>query len=104
MILIVIHLKYTYIHRIMGTKTISLADDAYDRLKAEKRENESFSDTVRRLTAGVRLADYYGALNNETADEVETIMLERRTERSDARRERAERIVDEFDNSTNRHR
>jgi predicted CopG family antitoxin len=60
----------------MGTKTISLADDAYDRLKAEKRENESFSDTVRRLTTGVRLADYYGVLSDETADEMETIIAE----------------------------
>ena len=65
-----------HIHREMGTKTISLADDAYDRLKAEKRENESFSDTVRRLTTGVRLADSYGVLSDETADEMETIIAE----------------------------
>jgi len=31
----------------MGTKTISLADDAYERLKERKREGESFSDVVR---------------------------------------------------------
>lgn len=82
----------------MGTKTISLADDAYDRLKAEKRENESFSDTVRRLTAGVRLADYYGVLSDETANEVEAIIAERRLERGNTRRKRVEQIADEFDN------
>ncbi|QLG47425.1 antitoxin VapB family protein [Natrinema halophilum] len=30
-----------------GTKTISLADDALERLRAEKPENEGFSDVVR---------------------------------------------------------
>lgn len=34
----------------MGTKTISLTDDAYARLKAHKRSDESFSDVVLRLT------------------------------------------------------
>jgi predicted CopG family antitoxin len=37
----------------MGTKTIGLDDEAYDRLHAEKREDESFSDTVKRVTAAV---------------------------------------------------
>lgn len=37
----------------MGTKTIGLDDEAYDQLKAEKRDGESFSDTVRRLTSEV---------------------------------------------------
>lgn len=37
----------------MGTKTIGLDDEAYERLQAEKREGESFSDTVRRLTREV---------------------------------------------------
>ena len=33
----------------MGTKTIGLQDDAYERLKARKREDESFTDLVNRL-------------------------------------------------------
>lgn len=37
----------------MGTKTIGLDDEAYEQLKAEKREGESFSDTVRRITSEV---------------------------------------------------
>lgn len=78
----------------MGTKTISLADDAYERLRAEKRENESFSDVVRRLTEGVSLEEYYGALSEETADELETIVSRRREERTSERRDRVERIAD----------
>jgi predicted CopG family antitoxin len=34
----------------MGTKNISLTEEAYGRLKAHKREGESFSDVVTRLT------------------------------------------------------
>ena len=37
----------------MGTKTIGLDDEAYKRLKAQKREGESFSDTVKRITQEV---------------------------------------------------
>ncbi|WP_336363013.1 antitoxin VapB family protein [Halalkalicoccus salilacus] len=37
----------------MGTKTIGLDDEAYERLKAQKRDDESFSDTVKRITEEV---------------------------------------------------
>jgi len=33
----------------MGFKTITLSEDAYNRLKALKRENESFSDVILHL-------------------------------------------------------
>jgi predicted CopG family antitoxin len=33
----------------MGTKTIGLREDVYERLKARKREGESFTDLVDRL-------------------------------------------------------
>lgn len=36
----------------MGTKTISLTEEAYERLREYKREGESFTDTVLRLTRG----------------------------------------------------
>lgn len=37
------------------TKTIGLSDDAYERLVAVKRADESFSDVVRRLTGAQAL-------------------------------------------------
>ena len=81
----------------MGTKTISLADDAYEKLKAEKREGESFSDVVRRLAGGVTLAEYHGVLDADTADELEEIVERRREERDGTHRERVEGIADELD-------
>lgn len=33
----------------MGTKTIGITEEVYDRLAAEKREDESVTDTVARL-------------------------------------------------------
>lgn len=58
----------------MNTTQISLDDDAYERLRAEKREGENFSGVVRRLTAGVDLADYHSPLSAETADALEDVI------------------------------
>lgn len=62
----------------MGTKTVSLSDNAYERLAAEKREGESFSDVVCRLTEGVDLSEFHGVLSDETADEIEEHVSESR--------------------------
>lgn len=44
----------------MGTKTISLSEEAYDRLKRRKREGESFNDVVNRLAGERPLLDIVG--------------------------------------------
>lgn len=51
----------------MSTTTISLADDAYHRLRSRKGPDESFSDVVRRLTVDARLTEYRGAVTASTA-------------------------------------
>jgi len=82
----------------MGTKTISLADDAYERLKRHKREDESFSDVVRRLTGeDFSLRDYYGVLDEDTGEELDRIVETRREARSDTHRERVDRITEALD-------
>ena len=43
------HLQRIPILLSMASKTISLAQDAYEKLKTAKRKNESFSQVVRRL-------------------------------------------------------
>ena len=62
----------------MGTKTIGLDDEAYERLEAQKREGESFSDTVKRITEAVA-SDWqegFGRLDDGTADRVAAAVAE----------------------------
>lgn len=49
----------------MGSKTISVSDEAYARLKALKKPGESFSDIINRLTARKRLSELAGVLTEE---------------------------------------
>jgi predicted CopG family antitoxin len=44
----------------MSTKTISLSEEAYDRLQRRKREGESFNDVVNRLAGERPLLDIVG--------------------------------------------
>ena len=38
----------------MGTKSLTITDEAYNRLKEHKREEESFTDAILRLTGNER--------------------------------------------------
>lgn len=38
----------------MGTKSLTITEEAYERLKAHKREDESFTDTIMRLAGNER--------------------------------------------------
>lgn len=38
----------------MGTKTITVTDEAYESLKQHKREDESFTETILRITGAER--------------------------------------------------
>lgn len=53
----------------MVSRTISLEQSAYNRLKAEKKPGESFSDLVRRMVPGSRpsFRSLAGALSAEEA-------------------------------------
>lgn len=64
----------------MGTKTIGLQDDVYERLKARKRDDESFTDLVDRLLeeATADWQEGFGTLSSEEATELEDIVADSR--------------------------
>ena len=69
----------TYID-IMATKTITISLDAYERLRAKKAPNESFTDIILKLTRRKNTLDYIRSLEpgTELADNIEKAMLETR--------------------------
>jgi predicted CopG family antitoxin len=59
----------------MGTKTITITNEAYNALTKQKRVDESFSEAIKRLTRKTgKLADCYGAwkMGDEEAQELST--------------------------------
>ena len=75
----------------MATKTLTITEDAYDRLYALKEEDESFSEVIRRVTTKVRLSDFAGILTNHETKRVKekiTKMREVSTNRAKAIRAR----------------
>lgn len=62
----------------MGTRTISISDEAYGRLKAMKKEKESFTDVIKRLTGRRSLLEIAGFLKEDEALEMEKVIKEMR--------------------------
>ncbi|MEY7850467.1 antitoxin VapB family protein [Natrarchaeobius sp. A-rgal3] len=62
----------------MGTKTITVTEEAYDRLKEHKREGESFTETILRITGENRnVMKGFGSWENTgLRDEVESYRKE----------------------------
>lgn len=62
----------------MGTKTIGITEEVYNRLAAEKREDESFTDTIARLldTATDDWRRGFGRYADKNGDAFERIVRE----------------------------
>ena len=65
------------------SKSIRLSEDAYERLAAHKREDETFSEVVLRLAGERSLLELAGILNDEEADALREAIDERRERRSE---------------------
>lgn len=64
--------KYIYIHLLfMATKCITITVEAYERLAAQKKDRESFSDVINRtITKKGSLLDLVGLLTPKEAEEM----------------------------------
>ena len=51
----------------MGAKNISIPEDVYEKLREERRPDESFGDAIDRLLGRSELAEFWGAWSPETA-------------------------------------
>jgi predicted CopG family antitoxin len=65
------------------SKSIRLSEDAYERLAAHKRENETFSDVVLRLAGERSLTELAGVLDDDEADAMRAAVEERRARHGD---------------------
>ena len=64
------------------SKSIRLSEEAYERLRAHKREDETFSDVVLRLAGERSLMELAGILSDDEADALRDAVEERRERRA----------------------
>lgn len=62
----------------MTTKTITVTEDAYEKLKSRKLPTESFSEVITRITNNKALSDFFGILSKEDANLLEKGIKESR--------------------------
>jgi len=63
----------------MGTRNISISDEAYQRLASLKRPNESFTDVINRLTGRRSILELTGVLTEAEAEEIRVRIQELRS-------------------------
>ena len=79
----------------MATKTISITEEAYERLKSRKDERESFSDVIYKITKRKKISDFYGMLG-EKAAKIEEAIAESRKQTKKLHENRMRRILKEM--------
>jgi predicted CopG family antitoxin len=74
------------------SKSIRLSEEAYERLAAHKREDQTFSEVVLQLARERSLLELAGILSDEEADALREAIAERRDRRERALAETADRM------------
>ena len=82
----------------MGTKSIVIRDEVYERLKDHKRENESFTDLIDRLLdeTTVDWCEGFGTLDTDEAEELERIVKKSREQTSEGLAKRQQKALEEL--------
>ena len=76
----------------MPTRTISITDEAYQRLKNLKEKNDSFTDVINKVTGKRSIMELAGILSEDEGNKLERHIKDMRA-RS---RKKMERIIDEL--------
>ncbi len=76
----------------MATKTITIKEDAYKKLKAKKKENESFSDVINREFGSKSIRNLIGTLSDKEAKNMKDEIKERRKETNKRRKKIQEKM------------
>ncbi len=80
----------------MGTKNISISEEAYRRLASLKLPNESFSIVITRLTGKRSLSDLFGVLSEKEANRLERNFKKVRFKRRRAEKNRRQQLLEAF--------
>jgi len=72
----------------MGTKTVRLDENVYEHIKSKKRDDETFSEAIDRLTSDYTLLDFAGGMSEQEADEARARIDEVNEEYADELEER----------------
>ena len=80
----------------MSTKTITVTEEAYNRLAQLKKERESFSETINRITGKVKLSNFHGIISKEFADELEKNIKESRKLHRKLSEKRHKKLMEAF--------
>ena len=73
----------------MATKTISITEEAYERLRMHKKETESFTDVINKITGKKSIMELAGILSKEEGDKLEKHIKDSRV----LSRKRMDRII-----------
>ncbi|MBP1922635.1 putative CopG family antitoxin [Halorubrum alkaliphilum] len=86
----------------MGTKTIGIREAVYERLRARKREGESFTDTIDRLIeeSGGDWREGFGTLPAEETEALREATRESRGDTATALSARQRRGVGQFETAS----
>lgn len=88
----------------MGTKTIGLREDVYERLRARKREDESFTDVIDRLIeeSDTDWETTFGTLSSDDAAAIEEVVDRSRARSGHGRVHRQRDALEAFEDVTGR--